>query len=448
MKIKLIAPRMSLRPMDSEYKRLLSPSLALLVLAALTPEGHDVWIEDENAKPLHVDDFPDLVGITVNVDTSARAYAIADQYLARDIPVVLGGIHPSACPEEAGRHATSLCIGEAEAVWPRIIHDAYWKQLQPRYYQETPVEMSLSRAPKWSLLDQSQYLYTNIVCASRGCPFACDFCYNSCAYIHHCYRNRPVTDVVAEIDRLDTRQVMFIDDNFAGNVDWVREFIAAIKSKNLIWHCAVTTNIGQHLGLLDQMVESGCRSLFIGFESINSSSNAGVHKRQNRVDQYGRLISEIHDRGMMINASMVFGFDQDDPTVFRRTFDWLVENKVETMTGHILTPYPGTVLFKRLQEQGRIIDNDYSHYNTSHVVFQPAQMSPQELKDGYLWMYDQFYSVPSIIRRLPNAHAQRVPYLLFNLGYRKYGGVTSILGKIGLMHAVGKLARRLSYGID
>jgi radical SAM superfamily enzyme YgiQ (UPF0313 family) len=438
---------MSLRPMDSEFKRRLSPSIALLVVAALTPAGHEVSIEDENTQPLGLGDRPDLVGITVNVDTSARAYEIAAAYRARGIPVVLGGIHPSAFPEEAEQHADAVCIGEAEEVWGRILGDAQARRLQNRYYNGRPTNLAKTPMPRWDLLDRANYLYNNIVCASRGCPFRCEFCYNSADYVHQGYRTRPIRHVVEEIQRLGTRHVMFVDDNLIGNPRWTRTFVRAIRPLGLKWNAAVSANIGAFPNLLDEMKESGCQSLFIGFETINQDAIRSVRKHQNHVDTYERLIHDLHRRGIMVNASLVFGFDHDGPDVFRQTLDWLLRNRVETMTAHILTPYPGTALFRRLLAEGRITDLDWGHYNTSRVVYAPKLMTAEELREGYLWIYRRFYSLRNILRRMPQDREQRLPFLLFNLGYRKFGRVASWVAQRGLMSRVGRLARRLSYGI-
>lgn len=447
MHIKLISPRMTLRPMDSHYKRILSPSVSLLVLAGLTPGEHRVEIADENTGPLETDDTPDLVGITVTVDTAPRAYAVADHYRGRGIQVVLGGIHASSVPDEALQHADAVCIGEAERVWPEILADAAEYALRPSYYAEAAADMADTPLPRWDLVDRAGYLYTSIICASRGCPFACDFCYNSCAYVHNRHRNRPLENVLQEMRTLGTRHVMFIDDNFVGNRRWVQQFAERIMHEGYTWHAAASTDLVHDEPLVDLLARSGCRSLFIGFESINPESIAGVTKRQNRVPLYEKLIGMLHDRGIMVNASMVYGFDSDDEGVFDRTLEWLTRNRIETVTSHILTPYPGTRLYERLLARNRIIDFDYSHYNTSHVVFKPYLMTPEQLYEGYLRVYDEFYSFWSIAQRLPACHASRVPYLLFNLGYRKFGKVTSWLKYAGLMNWVGRLARRLSYGI-
>jgi radical SAM superfamily enzyme YgiQ (UPF0313 family) len=448
MNIKLISPLMTLRPMDSEFKRRMSPPFSLLVLAALTPAEHTVILEDENLGRLNLNDSPDLVGITVNVDTSRRAYAIAAQYRKRNIPVVLGGIHPSANPQEAGQFCNAVCIGEAETLWPRILDDTRSNRLQPQYYSAEPIDLSLTPLPRWDILDASDYLYTNILCTSRGCPFRCEFCYNSSSYIQHEYRNRPVDRVIQEIESLNTRQVMFIDDNFIGNINWTREFVNTIAPMKLVWHAAVSANIGRHPELLDAMAGAGCKSLFIGFESINHHSIQSVNKVQNDCNQYDNIIRMLHERGIMVNASMAFGLDCDTPQTFPDTLDWLVHNRVETVTAHILTPYPGTKLYERFQAENRIIDTDWSHYNTAHVVYRPRNMTPEQLYNGYRLLYSRFYYLANILRRLPRNPRLKVPYLLFNLGYRKFGKVTSLASHFGLLNRMGTLTRRLCYGIE
>jgi hypothetical protein len=193
------------------------------------------------------------------------------------------------------------------------------------------------------------------------------------------------------------------------------------------------------------MAESGCRSLFIGFETVNSANLRSCHKTQNRIRQYDALISGIHVRDMMVNASVVFGFDHDDTTVFPTTLQWLEDNKVETMTGHILTPYPGTRLYRQLLAEGRLIDTDLRHYNTAHAVFRPNRLTPEELEHGYLWIYRQFYSWRSILHRWPVSPKQRLAYLQFSLLYRKYGKITSLLGKLAGMRVLARMARAVAY---
>lgn len=448
MNILLIAPRMGLRPVDSEYKRVMSPPLSLMTLAGLTPPEHTVTIADENVETLDPSAQPDLVGITTNVDTALRAYELADGFRCGGTPVVLGGIHASAIPEEAVGHADAVCIGEAEGVWHKILADAARGALSKIYRNSGPASPAEIPLPRRDLVHAERYLCTDILCATRGCPFSCEFCYNSCAYIYHQYRTRPVAAVLREIASLGSRHVMFIDDNLIGNPAWTRELLKALRPLRLRWHGAVSANIGRRPELMDLMQESGCASLFIGFESINEKAVNAAQKGQNHPETYAATITALHERQIMVNASLTFGFDQEDSGVFQSTLDWLVANKVETMTGHILTPYPGTRLFARMMREGRMLDFNWSHYNTANVVFKPARMTEEELRDGYLWMYEQFYALPNIARRLPAHIANWVPFLLFNLGYRKLGRRVSCFTRFGLANKVMRIARRLSYGVE
>ncbi|MBF0376532.1 MAG: radical SAM protein [Desulfamplus sp.] len=447
-KIKLVSPKMSLRPMDTDLKRLLSPSLSLLSLASLTPNEYEVIIEDENIKSIDYSEPADLVGITVNVDTAKRAYEISKRFREKGVKVILGGIHVSASPEESKKHSDSICIGEGIYVWNDVLKDLKTGNLKRIYCRKNNSERYELPTMNWEFINRNNYLYTNIITASKGCPYCCDFCYNSCEYIDKQYKMRNMADLVNEIERHETKHIMFIDDNLIGNIEWTKKLLRHIKHLNLSWNGAVSANIGNHPELLDMMKETGCKSLFIGFETINNASLMNVNKKQNRAESYEKTIKEIHEREIMINASIVFGFDNDHSNVFSQTVTWLVENKISTMTAHILTPYPGTVLFKKLEKEKRIISYDWNLYNTSNVVFKPRHMTEDELYNGYIWAYNQFYSLQNIFKRIPDAKNQIAPYLLFNLFYRKYGKITCQMTKFGLLNKIGKLARKLSYNIN
>ena len=445
MWIKLISPGMSRRPMDSAFKTHMAPPLGLLVLGALTPREHRVTVEDENIERLRIDDRPDLVGITVKVDTAARAWGIARSYRERGVPVVLGGIHATVCPEANLPHGDAVVIGEAEDLWGGVLADAAAGTLKRTYRSALPPDLARSPIPRWELAAGKNYFFSNTMTVSRGCPWQCDFCYSSSPNIPRGYRMKPIANILAEIASLKTRHVMFIDDNFMGDPGRTRKLLSAMAPLGLTWHCAVSADIGQYEDILDQMAETGCKSLFIGFETINEENLSECHKRQNRVAEYERTIERIHRRGMMVNASLAFGFDGDRADVFERTFAWLVAQRIETMTAHILTPYPGTRLYQRLLEEGRIIDSEAPNYNTSQVVFRPRGMTARELRQGYLWLYDQFYSWPAILARLPADPRRRTGYLLFNLFYRKYGAAVSLVGRLGLMGVIGRVGKRLAY---
>lgn len=444
MKIALIQPKMNKRPMDTGLKTRMAPPQALLCLMSLTPDGHEVVMFNENVEEIDYHCGAELVGITITLDVMPRAVQIAENFRKLGVPVVAGGIHVTCSPEECRRHFDAVCLGAAERVWARILEDAAQGSLQQVYQDMADFTGEELASPAYNKIDKSHYLYTNVLTTSRGCPNRCDFCYNSCE--NRMYVRRPIGKVLQDIKTLGTRHVLFIDDNFSGNPSYTRELLENLQGMNLKWSAAVTTKIADYPDLLDLMAETGCQSLFIGFESINNASLQGVNKA-NRFEKYEGLAAEIHQRGMMINASMVFGLDGDGPDVFSRTLDWLVKNKIETLTSHILTPYPGTELYRRLKDAGRITDFDLSKYNTAHVVYQPKGMTAEELYAGYLWIYREFYSLRNIVRRLPAHPAQRKSYLLFNLFYRKFGRFTSALTGIVPMRALGRLAARIAYRV-
>ena len=442
MKILLIQPKMNKRPMDTDLKTRMSPSLALLTLANLTPDGHEVVMVNENVERLDLDCDVDLVGITVTLDVMPRASRIAAAFRRRGVPVVAGGIHVTCSPHECRPYFDAICIGPAERVWAQILEDVQKGCLQAQYCDTEGFCGEEIVSPKYHAIDASKYLYTNVVLTGRGCPNRCSFCYNSCK--NRMYIQRPIAHVLADIRALGTRHILFIDDNFIGDPAYTRELLGEMDKLNLTWSAAVTANIWDMPDLLDLMAATGCRSLFIGFESINEASLAGVNK-VHRVARYEALIEAIHSRDIMVNASMVFGLDCDDPSTFDRTLAWLVKMRVETLTSHILTPYPGTQLHQKMQGEGRIIDHDLSRYNTANVVFQPKGMTAKQLERGYRRMYRRFYSFANIARRLPKSKAQRKSYLLFNICYRKFGWLTSLAARLVPMRLLGKLATKISY---
>jgi radical SAM superfamily enzyme YgiQ (UPF0313 family) len=336
-------------------------------------------------------------------------------------------------------------IGDAEELWPALLTDVEQMRLKPIYKNDRRVEAAKIPIPRWELLKHDKYLFTNTLTIGRGCPWKCDFCYNSAENIDSGYRVKSIGQILAEIKSLRSDHVMFIDDNFIGDPAFVRRLLPEFKKLGITWHTAVSANIGLYDDILDMMAESGCKSLFIGFESVNQKSLLNCHKAQNKIESYDATIEKIQKKGILVNASLVFGFDQDDPSVFPATLEWLVKNRVSTMTAHILTPYPGTVLYKKLEREGRITDRNLQHYNTAHVVFNPAKISADELKKGYLKIYSDFYSWMNIVRRLPPAKSQMAAYLQFNLLYRKFGKQTSQLGKIFGMRRLANFARHLSY---
>ena len=443
MYVKLIQPGMRKRPMDTDLKTRMSPPLGLLTVMSVLRKEHRVVIENENIRPVEFLDGPDIVGISVTVDMLPRAVQIAAEFRKRGIPVVAGGIHITTAPDTIPPGAfDALCIGPAEGAWPRIMQDFARGALKPIYRCDGKFTGADIVSPAYDAIDTRDYLYCNVVHTSRGCPFRCDFCYNSCG--GHAYLKRPIADVLADVRAVNRRHVMFIDDNFAGDPAWTRQLLRALAPLNIRWNAAVSLNAALDEDLLDLMRATGCEGLFIGFESVNEESLQAVHKGQNSLARYEQAVRNIHERGMMVNASFVFGLDGDTPETFRRTLDWIVRNRIETVTSHIMTPYPGTVLYDRLKAEGRILTDDLSLYNTANVVFQPKHMTVDELQSGYLWMYRQIYSFRNILRRMPRKPDQRAAYLMFNLLYRKFGRFSDWLCRRVGYARIGWLGEKLS----
>ncbi|MDE6203452.1 MAG: B12-binding domain-containing radical SAM protein [Lachnospiraceae bacterium] len=444
MYIKLIQPKMRKRPMDTDIKIHMAPPLGLLTIVNLLRREHRVVLENENVQDIIYDDRPDIVGISVTVDTLPRAVKIAERFRSKGSIAVAGGIHiTTAAAAVPPGSFDVLCIGAAEGTWPELIQDYEKGTLKSVYRCSEKFRGEDIVSPAYDYVDKGIYLYCNVVHTSRGCPFRCDFCYNSAK--QRGYVNRRIEDVLTDIRAVRSRHIMFIDDNFAGNPAWTKEFLETIKPMKLKWNAAVSINAALDEGLLDLMKESGCQSLFIGFESINPDSVGNVHKVQNDTKKYEKAIRAIHERGIMVNASLVFGLDGDTKETFQSTLDWIIANKVETVTSHILTPYPGTALYNRMREEGRILTEDLSLYNTANVVFKPANMSAEELYEGYLWIYKQIYSLKNIIKRMPEKKNQRAAYLMFNLFYRKYGKMTDFLCKCISYKRIGMIAEKIAY---
>ncbi len=443
MYVKLIQPAMRMRPMDTEIKTHMAPPLGLLTIMNILRKDHRVRLENENLHPINFDDGPDLVGISVTVDTLPGAIEIARRFRERSIPVVAGGIHiTTALATIPPDTFDALCVGPAEGTWPQIVRDVEAGELQPIYRCQRPLTSRDIVPPAYDAIEGGEYLYCNVVHTSRGCPYRCDFCYNSSG--EHAYLHREIDDVLADIRAVRSKHIMFIDDNFAGDPAWTKQLLHALMPLHIRWNAAVSINAAYDAELLDLMQESGCQGLFIGIESVNAASIRGVHKGQNSVVRYEEALRAIHERGIMVNASFVFGLDGDTPTVFEDTVDFIVRNRIETVTSHIMTPYPGTVLYDRLKQEGRITSDDLSLYNTANVVFQPKQMTAAQLYNGYLQVYREVYSFRNIWRRMPKCPTQRPAYLMFNLFYRKFGRFSDWLCKRIGYQRIGWLGEKLS----
>lgn len=427
MKILLISPenKKSIYAYTKEdVKSFWFPKLSLPTIAANTPSGIEVKIVDEVVEDIDFNMDVDLVGISVMTYLAPRAYEIAGRFRERGVKVVLGGIHPSMCPEEAKEHADSVVVGEAERTWPGLIEDLRRGKLKPFYKEDDLPKLDSLPEPRRDLLNRKSYWTTNCVQTSRGCPFACDFC-TVTIFGGNQFRLRPVEEVVEEVKRLRKGFVVFVDDNIAGNKAYAKQLFKALIPLKINWGSQASLTMARDPELLSLAAKSGCTALFIGVESISAENLLAANKKFNKVEKFREEFKKFHDHGIMIQTGMIFGFDNDDESVFERTVEFLEGNRIELVMFNILTPLPGTNLYKKMDAEGRIIDRDWAHYDGRHVVFSPRLMNPETLQEGFLWSYHKFYSIPSILKRvvpsfwdLPHKHLL-LQRLLVNGAYRR-----------------------------
>ncbi len=409
-------------PSQRTTGRALFPPLSLGVIAALTPGDWDVAIVDEAVEEVDFDRPADLVGITVMTSLAPRAYEISARFREREVPVVLGGIHPTALPGEAVRHADAVVIGEAEGVWSRVLADAARRRLRRFYRSSARPELAGQPPPRRDLFRPGAYLTTATVETSRGCPFACEFCSVSRFY-GRSYRWRPVSEVVEQVAALGQKVVFFVDDNIFGAPARARKLFEALAPLGLTWVGQSSINIARSTELLRLAARSGCRGLFIGLESLVPENLRQVGKSLiNRVEDYREAISRLQGHGIGVEGAFIFGLDGDDRGVFARTVDFARRIRLAAAQFGILTPFPGTPLRERLEREKRILTSAWNRYTISNVVFEPAGMPAEVLQRGFDWAYRSFYSYASILSRLvPQVHrfGSTWPFFLrLNLNFR------------------------------
>jgi radical SAM superfamily enzyme YgiQ (UPF0313 family) len=308
------------------------------------------------------------------------------------------------------------------------VRDADAGQLQ-RVYQGSMRPLNETPAPDWSPFHHDDYVIQVSLSTTRGCARRCDFCYESCRPKPN-FRQQRLDRVLSEIDARPASVISFLDNDIAVNKRYARGLFTALIPRERSWLGMTSIEAADDEELLDLMAESGCRTLFIGFESIVPESLGEVHKHCNRVENYVRNVRRIHDRGIMVNGSFVFGFDHDDHSVFERTAAFGLEARLETATFTVLTPYPGTTLHRRLSAEGRILDDDWSHYDTTRCVFRPAQMTPEELEAGYSSTYKRFYSWPSILHRCRRDEPGFARRFFLNVAYKRVEPLYGLLGRL------------------
>ena len=401
LRVKFILPALTeaTSPFWRPIKYSLFPPLGLATLAAYLAPDDDAVVEDEHVGPLRLGDRPDLVAIQVYITNARRAYALADHYRTRGSYVVLGGLHVTALPDEAAAHADSIFLGPAEQTFPRFLEDFRAGRAARRYASTSG--RTLDRVPpiRRDLIRRRSYLVPNSIVVTRGCPQHCDFCYKDAFFEGgRSFYTQRVDDALAEIDRLPGRHLYFLDDHLLGNPHFAYALFAGLRGMSRLFQGAATVDAILRGDLIERAAEAGLRSIFVGFETLTPANLVRSNKRQNLGRDYAAVTGRLHDLGIMINGSFVFGMDDDDQDVFKRTVDWAIAHGITTATFHIQTPYPGTRLFARMEAEGRIATHDWDRYDTRQVVYRPARLTPEALKAGYDWAYQEFYRWSSIAR--------------------------------------------------
>jgi radical SAM superfamily enzyme YgiQ (UPF0313 family) len=378
------------------------PMLGLTILASHFPKNYGVKIINEAIEEIDFDSEVDLVGITGLTCVIQRAYAVADRFRARGVKVILGGVHPSLLPEEAKEHADSVFIGEAEGRLEKVLRDFEAGTLQPFYRIGGWSDLRGMPFPNRDLLGKHYSPLFKAIETTRGCPNRCEFC-SVPAINGKRYRLRPLEEVDQELSSIIRKKGEYLflaDDNVTAKADYALELFKIFKRHRVKWMGFATAQIAENENLLKKAQESGCISLFIGFESLIQENLDNVSKRFVNVKELSDLIKAIQGHQIGIHGSFIFGFDEDDPSIFTKTVEFVQKNNIELPTFSILTPFPGTPLKKRLEEEGRIFDHDWSHYDMSHVVFKPKKMTIRELQEGYLWAQKYTCAPRSILKRL------------------------------------------------
>jgi len=400
MKITFIRPNMT----EQKAADALQP-LVFALLAALTPPDIETVLYDDRIEKIPFDAPTDLVALTVETFAAKRAYWIAAQYRERGVPVVMGGFHPTLVPQEAQQHADSVILGDAEAVWLHVIDDVQHRRLQPVYHAP-PLSSPLNATFDRRIFQGKAYPPLELVQWGRGCPHHCEFCAIR-AFYGNCQRQRPVKDVIAEIATLDAeRMIFFTDDNLLADDVMFSELLTALIPLKRRWAAQISIEAAQNARMLKLLERSGCQVILIGFESLSQANLRQMNKAWNTTAQdYESAIKRIYDHGMMIYGTFVFGYDGDTPDTFDRAIEFAIRQRLFLANFNPLTPFPGTPLYRRLQREGRLLRERWwldTAYQYGDAMFQPANMTSEELTRGCFEARKAFNSSVSMLRRAAN----------------------------------------------
>src|SRR5262250_3648 len=424
--IHLINPKtdsLTTRPLYMN-RALYSPLAGLLAVAASIPrDQYEVVLTDENIETIDFDLKADLVGISAMTSYVNRGYEIAEQFRAKGIPVVMGGVHPSFMPQEALKHCDAVVIGEVELVIDKLLGDLAQGSMRGTYKSDQLHPMVGMPMPRYDLLKKNRYVNRTFVQTSRGCHQGCTFCAEPLMNGLK-FRYRPVDEVIREIEDCGSRTISINDADFFGTQERPMQVMRALRGRGIKWQAGVTSKLAQDDRMLELAAESGCTMLSIGFESISRSTLTSVHKHVNRPDTFAALVEKVHSYGIMVFGLFMYGFDGDTLSVFDDTVKFNIDAKYDAVAYSTLTPYPGTLTWYELKKAGRIVSYDWTRYDQANVVYQPLHMTGDQLRLGQTAAYERFYSPTSMARRFPvRGSRRRIQWTIYNL-FMKKGAAT------------------------
>ena len=415
MKILLVSPAVNAAKRTNKGLRM--PQLALYIIEGLTPPQHKVKVLEEEAEPLNLDEECDLVGISCMTANAPRSYEVAREFRNRGKTVILGGVHPTILPDEALQHADSVVIGEAEGVWTTVIQDFQLGRLKKKYHNPEP-DLEKYVPKNFNRLVQKRLFNIFPIMTTRGCPYNCDFCCVSDLYGKK-IRHIPVNNIVRDIRDSKAKNFMFLDDNIIGQPRYAKELFRAIKPLKIKWVGQASISLVKDTELLQLASESGCKALFIGLESVSEEQLKTMHKSIKEIGHLESALKKINKMGILIHASMIFGFDNDTESTFKETLRFLIKNKIGTVSFNVLTPYPGTKTYCELESEGRILTKEWQYYDHNTVVFKPNKISPIELQVWKTQIRKRFYSISCVLKRLLGNLNNPFIYLALNYGHMK-----------------------------
>jgi radical SAM superfamily enzyme YgiQ (UPF0313 family) len=401
MKLTIVHPCVGRRVGEKYIRSWQMEPLAPAVLAGLTGPGVEITFHDDRMESIPYDEPTDLVAISVETYTARRAYQIASEYRKRGVPVVMGGFHATLVPEEVSDYAESILIGEAETLWPKLIEDFRNGRLRRVYRRAGRPSLDGLKLDR-SIFSGKRYLPIGLVEAGRGCQFRCEFCAIQ-SYFKSTQTRRPAQEIVEEVSRLNKKLVFFVDDNITSNIEEAKEFFRALIPLNIRWVSQASINVAHDEEFLRLIKASGCQGLLIGFESLNPQNLKRMHKGFNQMKGgYEVALANLRRHGIRLYVTFILGYDDDSVDTFEETLEFAMKHRFYMVAFNHLTPFPGTPLYRRLEDEGRLTYDKWwldPEYRYGMVPFEPRGMSAEEVRLRCIEARARFYSYPSMFKR-------------------------------------------------